>query len=90
MRIARLLHHEHLMKLSANLVGNVQFLENLQYQYGGFGTSAHAFMILHEWKKLAKHRGQAPTAGILLHVFEDKQIDKHNLCMVHVMLLFFP
>ena len=84
MRLARLLHHEHLMILSANLVGNVQFLENLEHQYCGFGPSVHAFMIFHEWKKLIKNRGQAPTAGMLLYIFENEQIDKHHLCMVRV------
>ena len=85
MRLARLLHHEHLIILSANLVGNVMFLDNLEHQYRGFGPSVHAFMIFHEWKKLVKNRGQAPTAGMLLCVFEDKKIDKHHLCTVRVM-----
>ena len=81
------MHHEHLKILSANLVGNVQFLDNLEHQYRGFGACAYAFMIFHEWKKLVKNRGEAPTAGVFLHALEDEQFDKHHLCRVRVMLL---
>ena len=82
LRIARLLHPDKLMELSANLVGNVQFLSKLERTYRGFDASDHAFMILHEWKKLINNARQTPTAGKLIAVFDDIHIDKHQLCQV--------
>ena len=83
LRIARLLHPDKLMELSANLVGNVQFFSKLERTYRGFDASDHAFMILHEWKKLVNNTRKTPTAGKLLVVFDDIHIDKHQLCQVY-------
>ena len=83
LRIATLLHPDHLMELSANLVGNVQFLRKIEQQYRGFSPSDYAFMILHDWKKSIKNKRETPTCAMLLDVFEDLQIDKHHLCQVY-------
>ena len=71
------------MELSANLVGNVQFLRKIEQQYRGFNPSDYAFMILHDWKKSIKNKRGTPTAARLLEVFDDLQIDKHYLCQVY-------
>ena len=85
LRIARLLHPDNMMPISASLVGNVQFLRKLEQQYQGFNPSDFAFMLLHEWKISNKNRRQAPTVALLLEVFEDLHIDKHHLCQVYHM-----
>ena len=81
LRIARQVHPDSLMELSANLVGNVQFLRTKEEQYRGFSPSDYAFMILHDWKKSIKNKREIPTVAMLLEVFEDL-IDKHYLCQV--------
>ena len=70
------------MEISANLVGNVQFLRELEQQFHGYKTSDFAFMILHEWKTSIKNTRQTPSAGKLLDELHDLQIDKHILCQV--------
>ena len=82
LRIARLLHPDRLMELSANLVGNVQLLRELKEQFNGYKTSDYAFMILREWKKSVKNTRQTPIARRLAAVLEDLHIDKHILCQV--------
>ena len=85
LRIARQVHPDSLMELSANLVGNVLFLRKIEQQYCGFSPSDYVFMILHEWKKLIRNKRGTPTVAMLLEVFEDLQIDKHYLCQVYHM-----
>ena len=85
LRIARQIHPDSLMELSANLVGNVQFLGKIEQQYRGFSPSDYAFMILHDWKKSIKNKRETPTAARLLEIFNDIRIDKHYLCQVYNM-----
>ena len=88
LRIARMLHPDNLMPISASLVGNVQFLRKLEQQYQGFNPSDFAFMILHEWKISNTNKRQVPTVAMLLDVFEDLHIDKHHLCQVYHITTF--
>ena len=88
LRIARLLPPNRLILLCSNLIGYVQYLENLEQQFRGYKASDYAFMILHEWEKSVKNSGQTPTVGSLLVVIEeDPQLDKHHLCQVQMIML---
>ena len=85
LRLARLLPPTRLILLCANLLDDIQFLDNLEQQYRGYKTSDYAFMILYEWKKSVKNTRKTPTAGCLKVVLdEDPQLNKHHLCQVYV------
>ena len=81
-QIARAIHPDKLIELSANLASGEVFLRNLKEQYIGFHCSDYAFMILYEWKKSMKNKRQVPTTGRLKTVLDDIDIDKHVLCRV--------
>ena len=82
LQIARAIHPDKLMELSANLAEDVVFLRELKERYVGFHCSDYAFMILYEWKKSMKNKRQVPTTGNLKPIFSDIGIDEHALCRV--------
>ena len=87
LHIARVINRDKLMELTANLVGGVAFLDNLEKQYQGFHCSDYAFMILHKWKQSRLNMGSIPTLGKLQSWLQDVEIDCHVFCRVRAIIV---
>ena len=82
MRIAQRVRKEHMHPLTANLLQYVDYLDTVEDDFAELRRADHAFLIMVEWRKRQRIQRRDPTAGVMLQMLKDTDMDHHLVCQV--------
>ena len=83
MRVARRVRPNSLYPLAANLLVNVDYLEDIKADFAEMKTAEIILLNMVEWKRrLVNERGDVSTRT-LIKVIKESEIDEHIMCQVY-------
>ena len=86
MRLAQRLRTKHLYPLTAGLFESVTYLEDVKADFADLRQADHAYLVMAEWRKRTRNRSRNEdrdtTAGKMVKILKDAQIDHHLVCLV--------
>ena len=82
MRLAHHLKAENLYPLTAELLENVKFLEDVKADFADLKQTDHACLVMVEWRKRVRNERGDTSAGRMAKILHDIKIDHHLVCLV--------
>ena len=82
MRLAHLVRTDDLYPLTAELLDNVKYLEDVKTDFSDLRQAEHAFLVMVEWRKRMRNKRGDTSTGRIVEILKGVGIDKHLVCLV--------
>ena len=82
MRLAQRLKTEHLYPLTAAMLENDKYLDDVKADFADLHQSDHAYLVMAEWRKRTRNREGDTSAGEMVKLLKNLHIDHHLICLV--------
>ena len=82
MRLAHRVRTENLYPLTAELLDNVKYLEDVKTDFSDLRQAEHAYLVMAEWRKRTRNKRGDTSAGRIVEILKGLGIDQHLVCLV--------
>ena len=82
MRLAQRLRTDHLYALTTRLLKYVKYLDDIKVNFPDLEQSDHAYLVMVEWIKQTRNKRGDTSAGQMVKILKNANIDHHLVCLV--------